>query len=121
MCTLALMVYSIAVSMITALFSDTVIYGEWKTGRNIRAFTMALMNIPIKVGVFLRSVIVSVGLGAIGFVANATPTPGVINGISSLITLIPAAACGIAAVIFYFGYRLDDRQVLHMQEEIASR
>ena len=121
MCTLALMVYSIAVSMITALFSDTVIYGEWKTGRNIRAFTMALMNIPIKVGVFLRSVIVSVGLGAIGFVANATPTPGVISGISSLITLIPAAACAIAAVIFYFGYRLDDRQVLHMQEEIASR
>ena len=60
MCTLALMLYSIAVSMITALFSDTVIYGEWKTGRNIRAFTMALMNIPIKVGVFLRSVIVSV-------------------------------------------------------------
>ena len=121
MCALALMVYSIAGSMITALFSDTVIYGEWKTGSNIRAFSMALINIPIKVGVFLRSVIVSVGLGAIGFVANATPTPGVINGISSLITLIPAAACGIAAVIFYFGYRLDDRQVLHMQEEIASR
>ncbi|MDM7994177.1 MAG: MFS transporter [Acidobacteriota bacterium] len=121
LCALALMVYSIAVSMITALFSDTVIYGEWKTGSNIRAFTMALMNIPIKVGVFLRSVILSVGLGAIGFVANAAPTPDVISGISSLITLIPAAACGIAAVIFYFGYRLDDRQVLHMQEEIASR
>ena len=81
MCALALMVYSIAGSMITALFSDTVIYGEWKTGSNIRAFSMALMNIPIKVGVFLRSVILSIGLGVIGFVANATPTPGVISGI----------------------------------------
>jgi Na+/melibiose symporter-like transporter len=121
MCSLALMLYSIAVSMITALFSDTVIYGEWKTGKNIRAFTMALMNIPIKVGVFLRSVILSVGLAAIGFVANAAPTPAVISGISSLITLIPAAACFIAAVFFYFGYRLDDTQVLRMQEEITSR
>ena len=53
--------------------------------------------------------------------ANATPTQGVISGRSSLITLIAAAACRIAAVIFYFGYRLDDRQVLHMQEEIALR
>jgi len=121
LCTLALMLYSIAVSMITALFSDTVIYGEWKTGRNIRAFTMALMNIPIKVGVFLRSVMLSAGLGIIGFVANTTPTPGVISGIGSLITLVPAAACGIAALVFYFGYRLDDKQVLRMQDEIASR
>lgn len=120
-CSLAMLVYSIAVSMLTAIFSDTVIYGEWKTGKNIRAFTMALMNVPIKVGVFLRSVILSVGLAAIGFVANTAPTPLVVGGISSMITLIPAAACIIAAVIFYFGYRLDDRQVLRMQEEIASR
>ena len=70
---------------------------------------------------FLRSVILSVGLAAIGFVANTTPTPLVVSGISSMITLIPAAACILAAVIFYFGYRLDDKQILRMQEEIASR
>jgi len=121
MCTLALMAFSISGSMITALFSDTVIYGEWKTGTNIRAFTMALINVPIKVGVFLRSVLLSVGLVAIGFVANTAPTPGVVSGIKSLITLIPAATCCIAAIIFYFGYRLEDKQVLQMQEEIGSR
>jgi glycoside/pentoside/hexuronide:cation symporter, GPH family len=107
--------------MITALFSDTVIYGEWKTGKNIRAFTMALINLPIKVGVFLRSVLLSVGLVVIGFVANTAPTSGVVSGIKSLITIIPAATCCIAAIVFYFGYRLEDKQVLQMQDEIGSR
>jgi Na+/melibiose symporter-like transporter len=112
---------ALAGSMNTALFSDTVIYGEWKTGKNIRAFTMALMNLPIKIGVLIRSAIVPVGLMAIGFVANAKPTPRVTGGISSLMTFAPAAAYAIAALIFYFGYRLNETHILKMQEEIAAR
>jgi glucuronide carrier protein len=112
---------SIAASMNTALFSDTVVYGEWKTGKNIRAFTMALMNVQIKVGVLFKSAVVTVGLMAIGFVANATPTPRVIEGISSIMTFIPAATYAIAAIIFFFGYKIDETQVLKMQKEIAAR
>ena len=52
---------NIAGSMNTALFSDTVIYGEWKTGKNIRAFTMALLNFPIKMAVLIRSAVVTLG------------------------------------------------------------
>lgn len=112
---------NIAGSMNTALFSDTVIYGEWKTGKNIRAFTMALLNFPIKMAVLIRSAIVTLGLVAIGFVANAAPAPGVVSGISSIMTFTPAAACAIAALVFYYGYKIEDRQVVKMQEEIAAR
>jgi len=111
----------IAASMNTALFADTVVYGEWKTGRSIRAFTMALMNLSIKVGVLIRSAVVTVGLMAIGFVANTIPTPRVIEGISSMMTLGPAAAYLIAAAIFFFGYKIDETHVIQMQEEIAAR
>ena len=111
----------IAASMNTALFSDTVVYGEWKTGKNIRAFTMALMNFPIKIGVLIRSAVVTGGLTAIGFVANTTPTSRVIEGITSIMTLTPAAGYAIAVVIFFFGYRINEAQVLKMQEEIAAR
>ena len=62
---------SVATAMNTALFSDTVVYGEWKTGKNISAFTMALMNLRVKVGVLVRSAVVTAGLMTIGFVANA--------------------------------------------------
>jgi Na+/melibiose symporter-like transporter len=112
---------NIAGSMNTALFSDTVIYGEWKTERNIRAFTMALLNFPIKLAILVRSAVVTVGLVAIGFVANAAPTPKVVDGISSIMTLAPAAACAIAAAVFYYGYKIEDKAVVQMQDEIAAR
>lgn len=111
---------SVAASVNTALFADTVVYGEWKTGRNIRAFTMALMNLPIKVGVLIRNAIVTAGLMAIGFVANAKPTPQVTEGISSIMTFIPAATYAIAAAIFFFGYRIEEAHVVKMQEEIIA-
>jgi glucuronide carrier protein len=118
---MATMLVSVAASMSTALFADTVVYGEWKTGKNIRAFTMALMNLPIKVGVLIRSAVVTAGLMAIGFMANTDPTPRVIEGIRSIMALTPAAGYAIAALIFYFGYKLEETQVLRMQEEIAAQ
>ena len=107
--------------MSTALFSDTVIYGEWKTGKNIRAFTMALQTFPIKVGVLIRSGVITFGLMAIGFVANTEPRPRVVDGISSIMSFAPAIACIISAGIFYFGYHIEDERVLRMEEEIFAR
>ncbi len=115
------MLVSVAASMNTALFADTAVYGEWKTGQDLRAFIMALMNIPIKVGVLIRSGVVPAGLMAIGFVANTVPTPRVIDGIGSIMTLMPAAGYAIAAIIFYLGYRIEEKHVIQMQEEIEAR
>jgi Na+/melibiose symporter-like transporter len=117
---IAIVLVSIASAMITALFSDTAVYGEWRTGRDIRAFTMALMNLPIKVGVLIRAGIPA-GLMMIGFAADTAPAPRVVEGISFFMTLLSGAAYAIAAGIFYFGYRIEDKQVLQMQEEIAAR
>ncbi len=111
----------VAGSMSTALFSDTVVYGEWKTGKKIRAFTMALLTFPIKIGVLIRSGVIAFGLISIGFVANAEPTPQVVDGISSIMSFMPAIACIISGGIFYFGYRLEDQGVLEMEEEISER
>jgi Na+/melibiose symporter-like transporter len=120
-CSIATLFAAIASSMSTGLYSDTVIYGEWKTGKNLRAFTMALSNFPIKLSILIRSATVTLGLTAIGFVANATPSPGVVDGITNIMTLTPAAACMLAAVIFYFGYKIQDKDVVKMQDEIAAR
>ncbi len=117
----AYMLAMIAGAMNTALFADTVVYGEWRTGKNIQAFTMALLVLPIKVGVLLRSGVVAVGLTAIGFIANADPAQSVVDGIHSIMIFSPAAASAIAAVVFYFGYRIEDRSVLKMQDEIAAK
>ena len=112
---------AIASCMNTALFSDTVVYGEWKYGKNIRAFTMALINLPIKLGIVLRSAVVTTGLIAIGYIANADPTPEIVNGIKSLISFSNAAACLLGAVVFFIGYKLKDEDIVKMQAEIAGR
>ena len=108
-------------AMSTALFSDTAIYGEWKTGKSIRGFTLALLTLPIKVGVLLRAGVIGLGLIVIGFIANAVPTQDVMDGIRSIMIFSPAIASAIAAITFYFGYRIDERDVVKMQEEIAAR
>ena len=82
---------------------------------------MALMNLPIKIGVLIRSGVIAVGLIVIGFVAKADPTPRIVEGISSIMALVPAAAYAIAAAVFYFGYRIEEKDVLQMQEEIRAR
>jgi glucuronide carrier protein len=120
-CCIASMFSMVSAALSTALFSDTATYGEWKTGRNIRAFIMAACNVPIKIGVFIRSAILSLGLMYIGFVANASPPPQVVNGIRNIMIFAPAAACVLAAVTFYFGYKIDDSQVPLMQEEMGKR
>jgi len=111
----------IAGSMITALFADTVVYGEWKTGKNIQAFIMSLLMLPVKFGLLIRYGIMQVGLIIIGYIANTAPTPEVVKGISSIMIYAPAVTSAIAAVIFYFGYRIDEKDVLRMQDEIAAR
>ena len=115
------MFIAISSCMCTALFSDTVVYGEWKYGKNIRAFTMALINLPIKLGILLKNAVVMFGLIMIGFVANAEPTPEVADGIASLITFSSAAVCLLTAVIFFLGYKLKDEDITKMQAELAGR
>ena len=111
----------IAGAMITALFSDTVVYGEWKTGKNIQAFIMSLLMLPVKFGLLIRYGIMNVGLIIIGYVANVTPTPEVVNGISSIMIYAPAIMSALAGIIFYLGYRIDEKDVVRMQDEIAAR
>lgn len=113
--------YRIAMGLVTAMFSDTVIYSEWKTGKHNRAFIMSLLTFPIKVGVFIRSMIVAVGLGFIGYIANEAQSPATVSGFKTIITILPAAAFVLAALCVLLFYKLDDKRVLELQGEISAR
>lgn len=118
---IAAMLGMIPQAMNTALFADTGIYGEWKTGQNIQAFIMSLLMLPIKFGLLIRNGIMAVGFMMIGYVAGASPTDEIVTGIRSIMIYAPALTSVIAGVVFYLGYRIDEKDVLKMQEEIAAR
>jgi len=118
---LGAMFLAISSGLNTALYSDTVVYGEWRTGKNIRAFTMSLQNVAVKLSIISRVAVITLGLGAIGYVANADPSDQVRRGIASLMSFAPAIVCLISAGIFFIGYRIQDSEALRMREEIAAR
>ncbi len=109
-------------AMIGALFVDTSVYGEWKTGKNILGFTMSLIMLPIKFGLLIGRNVIFVGLGIIGFVVGAeVQAPEVADGISAIMIYTSAISSILAAIIFYLGYRLKEEDIVKMQEEIAAR
>jgi Na+/melibiose symporter-like transporter len=118
---IALMLVMVPQAMNTALFVDTATYGEWKTGKNIQAFIMSLLMLPIKFGLLIRSAIIAVGLMSIGYIAGTTPSQEVVNGIRSIMIYSPAVTSAIAGAICYLGYRIEEKDVLRMQKEIAAR
>ena len=112
----------ISMSTLTAMFTDTVVYYEWKTGKDARGFIMSMLNVPIKVGALLRGVVLSAGLATAGYVAEqATYTAETIKGVSAVMNLYPAACLAACVVIIGIGYRLSDKKIQLMTGEIESR
>ncbi|QGP91140.1 Isoprimeverose transporter [Neomoorella glycerini] len=111
--------YGLANATIPAFFSDTADYGEWKTGKSVRAVNMGLLIFPIKIGVLLGGAIAAYGLAYIGFVAG-TKDPVIIQNIRTMTAVLPMLVSILAAVIMYF-YPLTKDKVRLLQQEIKSR
>jgi GPH family glycoside/pentoside/hexuronide:cation symporter/glucuronide carrier protein len=104
-----------------AMYSATVDYGEWKTGKNARGFIMSLISFPIKSAIFIRSVVITSILVSAGYVADMAPTPELVAGIKNGIALVPALFIGAGLVIIIFLYRLNPQKHREIQAQIAAR
>lgn len=113
--------YGMPDALSIAMYSATVDYGEWKTGKNARGFIMSLISFPIKTAVFIRSVIITSILVSAGYVADMAATPQLIDGIKNGITLIPALFLGAGLIIILLMYKITPEKQKQMQEEIAAR
>ncbi|GAB6909342.1 Glycoside/pentoside/hexuronide transporter [Desulfosarcina cetonica] len=113
--------YGMPDALSVAMYSATVDYGEWKTGKNARGFIMSLISFPIKTAVFVRSVVITSILVSAGYVADMPATPELINGIKNGIALVPALFIGAGLVIILALYRITPERLGEMQQEIAAR
>ncbi len=109
---------------IAVLFSDTIVYATWKTGKNAAGWIMGLMNLPVKIGVFLRGIIITAALAAIGYSAKLTPaqfTPALKQGIAMTFGLIPGISLLVSGLIILFAFKLTKERVAQYQAEIDAR
>lgn len=113
--------YGIPDALGVAMYSATVDYGEWKTGKNARGFIMSLISFPIKTAIFIRSVVITGILVSAGYVADMAPTPELLSGIKNGISLIPALFIGVGLLVFLILYRITPEKQLEMQQEVQAR
>ncbi|OAA95053.1 MFS transporter [Clostridium coskatii] len=113
--------YGIPDALGVAMYSSTVEYGEWKTGKNARGFIMSLISFPIKIAIFLRSVIITAVLVGAGYVANMKPTSQLVSGIKNGMALIPAIIMIVGLIFIVLLYKITPDSLEKMQEEIKAR
>lgn len=113
--------YGLPDSLNVAMYSATVDYGEWKTGRNIRGFIMSLISFPIKAGIFVRSIIIAAVLTSAGYVADMAPTPELIAGIKNGFALYPAIIIIIGLVLMFTMYSLTPKKLNEIHKELGHK
>lgn len=139
--------YGVAYASSPALYADAVIYSEWKTKKNAAGWISGLQNLPLKVAVMTRGIIVNACLAAGAFdtlkfklvaktAAAATPEqiaaaealaadPAKVENLKRAISmgfmLIPAIALIIGLVFLLFGYTLNKEKIAQYQAEIDQQ
>lgn len=111
-------------ALIATMYSDAVVYSEWKTGSKASGWIMGLMNFPLKIATLIKGAIIPAVLAAVGFVAKMDPalaTPELKTGIVQLFVVIPGVGILIGAVLLTIGYRLTREKITTYQTEIDAK
>lgn len=104
----------IAVTLPFAMLSDTVDYGEWKTGIRASGFLTAIgSSFCIKLGSGLGSFIPSIIMEKAGYVANVTQSAASLAAIKFCFTWLPAIFFIVGAIIMlnYTKYEKNEANV----------
>ncbi len=116
--------FGVVIASQPMLYSDVIIYNQWKTGKNAAGWITGLQMVPLNVGIVSRGLIISACLAVASFdpnmVMDVIPTE-LKTGICVAFMVIPGAVLLVGALIFAFGFRLKKGMVEQYQAEINAR
>ena len=103
-----------------SMLPDTIEYGEWKSGIRTESSLYGFMTFAQKGAIAIAVIILGAALTNIGFVANQDQSSETLEGLKSLMSLIPLVGIFISFVLIYF-YPID--RALHQKliTEIQQR
>ena len=119
--TIAHVFYGMAFAASPALYADTVVYATWKTGRDASGWIMGLQNLPLKVGVFMRGVILSSCLVAVGWQSGVALEGSARQGMTIAFALVPALLCLAGMILLIVGFKITKDKVTQYQKEIDAK
>lgn len=121
---IAMFGYGITYACTPALYGDTIVYSEWKTGKNATGWISGLQNVPLKVSIMTRGIIITSCLSLGAFNPDIKPAEASVElqkAISLGFMVIPAIALVIAVIALVFGFKLTREKVNQYAAEIAAR
>ncbi|WP_206155008.1 MFS transporter [Clostridium muellerianum] len=104
-----------------AFISDTIEYGEWKTGERTEGIIYSTYSFCRKLAQALAGFIPGVVLSIIGYVPNVHQSARTLAGLKSLMLLFPAIGAGIAILAFIFLYNLTDEKYKEILADLDAR
>ncbi len=106
--------------LVFAMYTDAADYSEWKTGRRATGLVMSASTMAQKFGWTIGGALAGWLLAAFGFKANVEQAEGALTGIQLMMSLIPAAGSVLAAIFMLF-YKLDEKFLGEVEEELKLR
>ncbi|AJQ25612.1 glycoside-pentoside-hexuronide (GPH):cation symporter [Pelosinus fermentans] len=104
-----------------AFVSDSIDYGEWKTGERREGITYSFFNFARKIAQSVSGFASGIGLSLVGYVPNVQQTEKALGGIKGLLLLYPAVTISCAALVIGILYTLSDKRHGEMIEELKNR
>ena len=111
-------------SMFFALYSDCVVYGEWKTGVSIPGFTLGLSSMAAQLGTMIKSWLLPLILIWVKFDASIPASEAsqeLIVGVQNMFALIPGSIRLLGALALLFCYKITREMLEKCEKEIAER
>jgi len=104
-----------------AFVSDAIDYGEWKNGERREGITYSVFNFSRKIAQAIAGACSGLGLGAVGYIANAKQSAHALLGIKALLLLYPAVSIFLAALVLGVLYNLSDAKFSEIIVELHSK
>ena len=118
---LAQLTFGVAYGLTSNLYAMCGTYSVWKTGEDTRGVVMAFCSLAIKLGVAIRGVLITALLTWLAYDPNATSFSAEAQGNIKLMFAIIFGAIVLVSLIPLLGFRLDEKRVAEMEQEIAAR
>jgi GPH family glycoside/pentoside/hexuronide:cation symporter len=106
--------------LIFAMYTDTVDYSEWKTGRRATGLVMSASTMAQKFGWAIGGALTLFILAAFNFKPNTEQTSGTIGGIVAMLSWVPALASVIAGTLMLF-YPLSKSRMKTIVDDLNDR
>jgi GPH family glycoside/pentoside/hexuronide:cation symporter len=106
--------------LLWAMLADTADYGEWKNGRRATGLVFAAQSLTGKFSWALAGFYAGRILQSTGYVPNEAQKPEVLEGMKSMMSLLPASV-GLVALLIMIFYPLSEAKVRQIEQDLRAR